>query len=115
MNVLLDTLRLGIELTTSDPDWSRALATQEQMVRALVKVIIATRSPLYEERFRDLDEVRKEKNKSKSSEDNDQISSEGETADPVALKFDLLCLALGMVTNIVETVPEMKNHLLDMR
>lgn len=109
MDCLLSALRMLIELTTASPDWSIALASTPLAVSTLIKLIVATRTQSARKgqgRFRAT---------SVSGRDDDE---RGGVLEPVAkssvtLKFDVLCLALGVLTNLVETADGVKETLRD--
>ena len=76
-----------IELTNEDVAWSRALAGNEALVGILVRLLGWAR----------VGGTKEEKN---------EVEKQDE-------KFNVLCLALGVLTNLVETVPSVKDSLRD--
>jgi hypothetical protein len=98
MDCLLSTLRLLAELTTKDPDWSLELSKTPRMVSTLIKLVVATRTTSARAgkgRFLSVVEV-----------------EEGEKGEG-GYKFDVLCLTLGVLTNMVESVESTKGALRD--
>ncbi|KAM0750083.1 hypothetical protein T439DRAFT_380825 [Meredithblackwellia eburnea MCA 4105] len=107
MDLLLSTLRLVIDLTTNDPEWSLAFANCDLAIPILVKLLASSRnlkvqptptvvvvSPLL------------------SSEDDVSAPIEEQKSSPPGqFNFDVLCLVLGVLANLVETVPEVKDVL----
>lgn len=116
MDGLLSALRMLIDLTTSDPAWSVALAQVDDIISTLIKLIVATRTAesTTVARFRELSSPapgelslkKDDDRKTKSKEEGIAQSSMRED-----VKFDVLCLALGVLTNLVESVDEVKTVL----
>lgn len=111
MDVLLSSLRLLIDLTTHNPEWSIALAQSPLMVSTLIKLIVATRTTAAKAgkgRFRSMSvgEVLP------PSED---LVEGGEKPVVVNVKFDVLCLTLGVLTNMVESVEGVKDVIRETR
>ncbi|KAI5478884.1 hypothetical protein MNV49_004518 [Pseudohyphozyma bogoriensis] len=122
MEVLLSSLRLVVELTTVNPEWSVAVAEQDGFVSALVRIIVATRShPEDSSKFEvvpssdavmpdsDLADVKDEEDGAGST----TSASKAKKEAAVTAKFDLLCLALGVLANVMEMVPSVKDTLGD--
>lgn len=99
MDCLLSTLRLLVELTTKDPDWSIELSNSPRIVSTLIKLVVATRTT----------SARVGKGRFAST-----IVEEGEKGEG-GYKFDVLCLTLGVLTNMVESVESIKDTLRDTR
>lgn len=118
MDAMLGALRLMVDLTTNDPAWSSALAQAPDLVSTLVKLIVVTRNgdPGTTARF----EVLSNQKSDGANEDVTMVgnSTTAETRDVKAseapqqsLRFDVLCLALGVLTNLVESVDQIKDTL----
>ena len=99
MEILLSVFRLLLALTTVSPDWSIALAGTSLAVPTLIKLIVATRN--------------KPARAGRGSfiVGNDVEEVEG----TVSYKFDVLCLALGVLTNLVETAEGVRDVLRETR
>lgn len=110
MNVLLSSLRMLIDLTTNHEEWSRELMRDSnvEIVGSLVKIIVAARR---RKCFALVDET-ETKIVLSSDDNNDEVAVDGkEKESSVMLRYDLLCLALGVLTNLVETVDTTKDIL----
>ncbi|KAK4696442.1 hypothetical protein P7C70_g8379, partial [Phenoliferia sp. Uapishka_3] len=110
MDCLLSSLRLLIELTNSSTAWSLALANCPFAISTLVKLLVASRSsaPPAAPRKRSLSSSSGVKLEDSSG----GIMSEMDEPDSAAqIKFDVLCLSLGVLTNLAETVPDVKDVL----
>ena len=106
MDVLLSALRLLIDLTTHNPEWSIALAQSPLMVSTLVKLIVATRTKAAragQGRFRSM-------STGEGLPASEGVESEEKPA-VVNVKFDVLCLTLGVLTNMVESVEGVKDDI----
>lgn len=108
MNVLLSSLRMLIDLTTNHEEWSRELMRGDniEIVGSLVKIMVAAR--------RRKGSVIEETTVVLSSDDISELGGEvdgKEKEASIMLRYDLLCLALGVLTNLVETVDTTKDIL----
>jgi hypothetical protein len=120
MDCLLSALRMLIDLTTNDPSWSVAVASVPGVLGTLVKLIAATRvkdaramgrftslsSPAVQAAAVDVE---------MDTGDGDAARGEGKKEAGENVKFDVLCLALGVLTNLVETVEGIKDVLRETR
>lgn len=97
MEIMLSVFRLLLALTTVSPDWSIALAGTPLAVPTLVKFIVATRNAEARAGRGSFVVVGTEEN------------------DVVSYKFDVLCLALGVLTNLVETAEGVRDVLRETR
>lgn len=79
---LASALRTLVDLTSGDSQWSVTLAQTPGAIQALVNIIIESRAVGLSKRKR-------------GEEEEDEV--EGQSG------FDILCLALGVLTNLVET------------
>ncbi|KAK4047128.1 hypothetical protein OIV83_005580 [Microbotryomycetes sp. JL201] len=106
---LLSALRFMIDLTTNDSDWSTALAEVPGIVSVLVKLIVTART-------QDKDTVRRFKSLSSSPDSKTDsavadLSTDARKRIKEDIKFDILCLSLGVLTNLVESVEHVQNDL----
>ncbi|KAM0791555.1 hypothetical protein ACM66B_006002 [Microbotryomycetes sp. NB124-2] len=108
---LLSALRLIIDLTTSDPEWSAALSDVPGIVFVLVKLIVTARTP-------DKSTVDRFKSLSSSPDQQDaklpgvdEVDTDAQRQVKEDVKFDILCLALGVLTNLVESVERVQDDL----
>lgn len=113
MDILLSALRLLIELTTRDAAWSLELSNCERAVPTLVKLLVAARTKGKGKGKRIRALSTSSAAKMEVDEGGELEEDEPETASQI--KFDVLCLALGVLTNLVETVPEVKDVLRETR
>lgn len=95
MECLTTTLRMLFELTTTDPTWSIEIVRIQGALELLVAVIVEARL-----RSRDTPVVAVHK----ADAMDERPDEEGEEEEQKKGKFGLLCLALGVLTNLVETV-----------
>lgn len=110
MDCLLSGLRMLIDLTTNHSEWCRELIDHsDSIVGTLVKIIAATRVKNQVV----VDKSDKVKSKIEVGDDGEvKLEADGtEKESSVVLRFDLLCLALGVLTNLVETVDSTKDVL----
>ena len=101
MDCLLSTLRLLVELTTKDPDWSIELARAPRIVSTLIKLVVTTRT----------EAARSGKGRFAVESGVDRVEEEGKQG----FSFDVLCLTLGVLTNMVESVESIKDVLRETR
>lgn len=103
MDCLSSGLKILVDLTTKNSEWSHALGSTE-LVCVLIKIIVACRTKIAGNGF---------KKRSLESLEEGETADEAEKSEEenVVLRFDLLCLALGVLTNMVETVESTKDVL----
>ncbi|KAK4048271.1 hypothetical protein OIO90_005890 [Microbotryomycetes sp. JL221] len=113
---LLSALRMIIDLTTSDPEWSVALAGVPNVLNVLMRLLVASRTPDKQtvNRFQSLSSSPGGNDRTDREENSRQVADDdngGQRLVKEDVKFDILCLALGALTNLVETVGEVQDAL----
>ncbi|SCV72287.1 BQ2448_4981 [Microbotryum intermedium] len=103
---LLGALKLVVQLTIADARWSAELVAvhQGRIVGSLVRVLQSARKGMIV-----VGEEKRGKEKDESRGDDQEKDGEEQEGDKAML--DLLCLALGTLTNLVESVDHVKTIL----
>lgn len=92
LNILL---RVFVNLTHGDSNWAQCLITNEFAVGLVVRLISSLSSPEDEENY----------------DVSQQSAASSSSPDPQQHAWDRQCLALGLLTNLVQSVPRFKNVL----
>lgn len=93
LDCLMSTLKLLVDLTTEGAEWAGVLGREAGLVGTLVRVAVATRKHGVKGRF---------------VSDKTGGSGEDHAEGKEDHKFDVLCLVLGVLANLVESEGEVK-------
>lgn len=104
IDCLLSTLKMLLELTTHRPEWAEALGRDGALVRTLLRLLLATRT----------ESAKAGKGRFTLPADTDHVESEdgGGQRD---YNFDVLCLGLGVLANLVEAGGEIRRVIRETR